>query len=185
MLLLQEYEKMQRMILAFSNHLRYIFHDNLKVVPLRYELDEVNDYYNIILLDRSKPILLMQKVDDTLSDFPVPPLLIQTFLENSIKYNTQSSKLLCFSIQIEKIQLDNGPFVLFKLTDNGIGYEQSMLEKLNCEESDLYEDYHVGITNLKKRIQLIYKSDFQLTFYNEPTGGACTLIYLPLLEEEV
>lgn len=185
MLQLQEYEKMQRMILAFSNHLRYIFHDNLKVVPLRYELDEVNDYYNIILLDRSKPILLMQKVDDTLSDFPVPPLLIQTFLENSIKYNTQSSKLLCFSIQIEKIQLDNGPFVLFKLTDNGIGYEQSMLEKLNCEESDLYEDYHVGITNLKKRIQLIYKSDFQLTFYNEPTGGACTLIYLPLLEEEV
>lgn len=52
MLELHEYEKMQRMILAFSNYLRYIFHDNLKVVPLKYELEEVNDYYNIILMDR-------------------------------------------------------------------------------------------------------------------------------------
>lgn len=65
MLELHEYEKMQRMILAFSNHLRYIFHDNLKVVPLKYELEEVNDYYNIILMDRSKPILLMQQNDNS------------------------------------------------------------------------------------------------------------------------
>ena len=182
MLELHEYEKMQRMILAFSNHLRYIFHDNLKVVPLKYELEEVNDYYNIILMDRSKPILLIQQVDNSLSAFPVPPLLIQTFLENSIKYNAQSLKLLCFSVHIEKTVYNNRPYVLFKLSDNGTGYEKDMLDKLNCENSDLYEDYHVGITNLKKRIELIYASDYYISFYNEPTGGACTLIYLPLEE---
>ena len=43
-----------------------------------------------------------------------------------------------------------------------------------------YEDYHVGITNLKKRIELIYGTNYYITFYNEPAGGACTLIYLPL-----
>ena len=182
MLELKEYEKMQRMILAFSNHLRYIFHDNLIVVPLKHELEEVNDYYNIILMDRSKPILLMKQTDDSLTDFLVPPLLIQTFLENSVKYNTQSSKLLCFSIHIEKTTYNDRPYVLFKLSDNGVGYDRDMLNKLNCKESDLYEDYHVGITNLKKRIELIYGSDYYITFYNEPAGGACTLIYLPLEE---
>lgn len=180
MLELHEYEKMQRMILAFSNHLRYIFHDNLKVVPLKYELEEVNDYYNIILMDRSKPILLMQQNDNSLSDYQVPPLLIQTFLENSVKYNAQSDKLLCFSIHIEKTFYNDKPYVLFKLSDNGVGYGKDMLDKLNCEESDLYEDYHVGITNLKKRIELIYGTNYYITFYNEPAGGACTLIYLPL-----
>ena len=45
---------------------------------------------------------------------------------------------------------------------------------------DRYEDYHVGITNLKKRIELIYGTNYYITFYNEPAGGACTLIYLPL-----
>ena len=67
-----------------------------------------------------------------------------------------------------------------KLSDNGVGYGKDMLDKLNCEESDLYEDYHVGITNLKKRIELIYGTNYYITFYNEPAGGACTLIYLPL-----
>ena len=150
------------------------------MVPLKYELEEVNDYYNIILMDRSKPILLMQQNDNSLSDYQVPPLLIQTFLENSEKYNAQSDKLLCFSIHIEKTFYNDKPYVLFKLSDNGVGYGKDMLDKLNCEESDLYEDYHVGITNLKKRIELIYGTNYYITFYNEPAGGACTLIYLPL-----
>ncbi len=176
----KEYEKMQFMIMAFSNHLRYIFHDNLKLVSLKDELAEVNDYYNIVLLDRSKPIILNQKVSNDLMHIQVPPLLIQTFLENSIKYNVQTSKLLCFNIHIERTVLDERDVLKIRLSDNGVGYEQDMLDKLNCEESDLYEDYHVGITNLKKRIQLIYKTGFQFAFYNEPAGGACTLIYLPM-----
>ncbi|HKM04172.1 MAG TPA: histidine kinase [Lachnospiraceae bacterium] len=180
MLEIKEYEKMQRMIMAFSNHLRYIFHDNLKLVSLDSELAEVNDYYNIILMDRSKPILLMQNISEDLMNVQVPPLLIQTFLENSIKYNAQTNKLLCFNIHIEKTILDEHDVLQIRLSDNGVGYEQHMLDKLNCEESDLFEDYHVGITNLKKRIQLIYKTGFHFVFYNEPTGGACTLIYLPM-----
>jgi len=176
----KEYEKMQFMIMAFSNHLRYIFHDNLNLVSLKSELKEVNDYYNIILLDRSKPIILLQNVPEDMMSIQVPPLLIQTFLENSIKYNAQTNKLLCFTIHIEKTVLEGHHVLKIRLSDNGIGYEQHMLDKLNCEESDLYEDYHVGITNLKKRIQLIYKTGFHFAFYNEPAGGACTLIYLPM-----
>lgn len=182
MLEIKEYEKMQRMILSFSNHLRYIFHDNLKLVSLKSELDEVNDYYNIMLMDRSKPLLLMQDAADELMHIQVPPLLIQTFLENSIKYNEQSDKLLCFQIKIELSTQEERPVLQIKLSDNGIGYDQSILEKLNCNQHNLYEDYQVGITNLKKRVQLIYKTGFQFVFFNAPSGGACELIYLPLEE---
>lgn len=178
----KEYEKMQRMILAFSNHLRYIFHDNLKLVSLQSELAEVNDYYNIILMDHSKPILLIQEVPPELLDFQVPPLLIQTFLENSIKYNAQSSKLLCFHIHVEKTVLENSSVVQIRLFDNGTGYSQDILDKLGSNEYDIYEDYQVGITNLKKRVALIYKEGYSFAFYNEPAGGACSVIYLPLKE---
>ncbi|MCI8977662.1 MAG: histidine kinase [Lachnospiraceae bacterium] len=175
----KEYEKMQRMILAFSSHLRYIFHDNLKLVSLQDELTEVNDYYNIILMDRSKPVLLMQEVPAGLMNFRVPPLLIQTFLENSIKYNAQDNKLLCFNIHIETIYLENKPVIQIRLCDNGVGYSQEILKKINSNDGDVYEDFHVGISNLKKRVELIYKSGFSFAFYNEPDGGACSLIYLP------
>jgi len=178
----KEYEKMQRMILAFSNHLRYIFRDNLKLVSLDAELTEVNDYYNIMVMDRSKSILLIQNISENVMNIQVPPLLIQTFLENSIKHNAQTNKLLCFTIQIEKTILDDQFVLKIRLSDNGVGYDQQVLDKLNSEASDIYEDYHIGITNLKKRIQLIYKTGFQFAFFNQPAGGACTLIYLPMEE---
>lgn len=177
-----EYEKMQRMIIAFSNHLRYVFHDNLKLVSLESELTDVNDYYNIILLDRLTPIILNSQVDSQLLKYQVPSLLIQTFLENTVKYSKQSDNLLIFNIKISLAELEGVPVMQIHLSDNGIGYSPEMLEKLNSSENDLFAKKHVGISNLKHRIALIYKSNYQFAFYNNPSGGACVLIYLPLLE---
>ena len=178
----KEYEKMQRMIIAFSNHLRYIFHDNLKLVTLQSELAEVNDYYNIILLDRVSPFILNTQVDETLLPYRVPSLIIQTFLENTAKYNRESGSLLIFDIKIERAELNGKPVMQIMLSDNGTGYDQETLDRLNSSENDLFARKHVGISNLKRRIALIYKTDYQFAFYNKPAGGACGLLYLPLIE---
>ncbi len=178
----KEYEKMQRMIIAFSNHLRYVFHDNLQLVSLESELIEVNDYYNIILLDRITPIILNSQVDTQLNKYQVPSLLIQTFLENTVKYSKKSDSLLIFDIKISLAELEGVPVMQIHLSDNGIGYTPEMLEKLNSSGNDLFAKKHVGISNLKHRISLIYKTNYQFAFYNNPSGGACVLIYLPLLE---
>ncbi|MBC5689577.1 histidine kinase [Mediterraneibacter sp. NSJ-55] len=179
----KEYMKMQRMIIAFSNHLRYIFHDNLKLVTLQSELTEVNDYYNIILLDRVNPFILNIQADETLLKYQVPSLLIQTFLENTAKYNKQSGKLLIFDVKIESTVLDGQTVMQILLSDNGIGYAPDVLERLNNSEYDLFAREHVGISNLKHRVSLIYKSHYRFAFYNKPAGGACALIYLPLKED--
>lgn len=178
----KEYVKMQRMIIAFSNHLRYIFHDNLKLVSLQSELAEVNDYYNIILLDRVSPFILNTHVDETLIQYQVPSLIIQTFLENTAKYNKESGSLLIFDIKIERAELNGKPVMQILLSDNGTGYNSETLDRLNSTENDLFARKHVGISNLKHRIALIYKTDYQLAFYNKPSGGACVLIYLPLTD---
>ena len=71
-----------------------------------------------------------------------------------------------------------------RLSDNGVGYSQEVLEKINAPEMEIYGKQHVGIANLKKRLQLIYKTDFQIAFYNEAKGGACTFLCLPLEKRE-
>lgn len=183
MLANHEYEKMQRMIFAFSNHLRYIFHDNLQLVPLKSELAEVNDYYNIIMLDRITPMILNIHVDDeSLLKYAVPSLTIQTFLENTAKHNRQSDKLLIFEVNITSAELEGIPVMQLQISDNGTGYNQDILDQLNQSENDLFKKEHVGVSNLKQRVALIYKANFQFAFYNKPGGGACTLIYLPLVE---
>lgn len=181
MLANKEYIKMQYMIIAFSNHLRYVFHDNLQLVTLEAELAEVNDYYSIIMLDRVTPLILNTNVDDALLKYQVPSLIIQTFLENTSKYNRQSDNLLIFDIKITPAELEGFPVMQIQISDNGIGYSKEILDLLNSSENNLFEKEHVGISNLKHRIALIYKSHFQYTFYNKPNGGACAFIYLPLL----
>lgn len=178
-----EIEKIRLMILAFSNHLRYVFHDNLLLVTLKSELDEAQDYYQIIQMDRAHPLLLDLEVDQTLLDCRVPPLVVQTFLENSYKYNTNSKKFLRFSVQIDRIELEERPYMRLRLSDNGGGYSNEVLKKLS-EPDEQFEQYHIGISNLKRRMALIYQNDFQVAFFNAPNGGACSLIYLPLQAEQ-
>lgn len=184
MLISRQYEKMQMMIIAFSNHLRYIFNDTLKLVPLKAEMEEVNDYYHIVLLDRTTPFILNTNIDPDLNDCSVPPLIIQTFLENTVKYNRQSDNLLIFDIQISRAELDGAEVMRILLSDNGTGYSDAMLERLNSSGNDLYATKHVGISNLKHRIALLYKSGYQFAFYNKPSGGACGLFYLPMVRRD-
>lgn len=174
-----EVEKMKLMILAFSNHLRFIFHDNLLLVTLKSELDEAQDYYRIIQMDRARPLLLNLEVDQSLMDCRVPPLVVQTFLENSYKYNTDNRKFLRFNVQIDQIEREGKPYVRLRLLDNGVGYSNEVLKKLS-EPDEQFEQYHIGISNLKKRMSLIYQNNFEIAFFNAPGGGACSLIYLPL-----
>lgn len=178
-----EIEKIRLMILAFSNHLRYVFHDNLLLVSLKSELDEAQDYYHIIQMDRAHPLLLDLEVDPSLLDCRVPPLVVQTFLENSYKYNTNSKKFLRFGVQIDKIEIEARPYLRLRLSDNGAGYSNEVLKKLS-EPDEQFEQYHIGISNLKRRMALIYQNDFQVAFFNAPNGGACSLIYLPLQFEQ-
>ena len=178
-----EIEKIRLMILAFSNHLRYVFHDNLLLVTLKSELDEAQDYYQIIQMDRAHPLLLDLEVDQTLLDCRVPPLVVQTFLENSYKYNTNSKKFLRFGVQIDRIEIESRPYLRLRLSDNGAGYSNEVLKKLS-EPDEQFEQYHIGISNLKRRMALIYQNDFQVAFFNAPNGGACSLIYLPLQTEQ-
>lgn len=174
-----EIEKIKMMILAFSNHLRYVFHDNLLLVTLRSELDETQDYYQIMQMDRANPFLLNLEVDQSLLDCQVPPLVVQTFLENSFKYNPAHNRILRFLVQIDQIEMENKPYIRLRLSDNGIGYSKEVLKRLSAADEQ-FEQYHVGISNLRRRMKLIYHDDYQIAFFNVLGGGACSLIYLPI-----
>ncbi|SDZ75898.1 Histidine kinase [Lachnospiraceae bacterium NK3A20] len=178
-----EIEKMKMMIMGFSNHLRYIFRDNLKLIPLRDEIAEVNDYQSIIQLDSTRPILLDMDIPGEALDCLVPPLLIQTFLENSYKYSNMKKGMLCFRVQVEISDAADRKYLHLKMSDNGSGYSDEILKTLE-DDSEEYQQYHVGITNLKRRMKLIYGKTCQTAFFNLPGSGACSVFYIPIRDKE-
>ena len=173
-----ELEKTLRVITLFSNHIRYVFHDSLSLMPVHAELAEVEDYFHIIELERSDHILLAQDVDPELLDFPVPPLVIQTFLENFNKHNAMSDRILRFAIRIDRVNMDGQRYVRLRLSDNGVGYDRETLRSMGGGE-ELFSQYHVGIQNLCRRMDILYQKQAKIAFYNNPGGGASSVIYLP------
>ena len=125
-----ERETTLRIITLFSNHLRYVFQDSLSRVPVRAEMAEVEDYFHIIELERSDHILLVKNIDPLLMDYPIPPLVVQTFLENFNKHNAQSSRILRFSVQIDRVTMEDRDYVRLRLSDNGVGYDKEALGDL-------------------------------------------------------
>lgn len=172
-------EKTKRMILCFSGHLRYIFHDTLSFVTLEAELAEAKDYHQIIQLDRNAPILLDISVPSELLSCQIPPLTIQTFMENSYKYNNDSTKVLRFHIQADRVELEEKVYLRLRLSDNGKGYSPDVLASLE-DIGEVFETHHVGIKNLRRRISILYNGNYQMAFHNGYDGGAVATIYLPV-----
>ena len=180
----RQIDKMKLMIIAFSNHLRYLFHDNISTVPLSHELREIDDYYQILSLDSEKIFLLNVEVEDNLEDSCVPPLIIQSFLENSFKYNDGKKGMAVFSVKISAVSENDAAYLRIHMQDNGSGYPEDVLNAINQRVSYSFDDNHVGINNLKHRLSILYGENYTFAFYNLPTGGACSVISIPLDRKE-
>lgn len=171
-------EKTLRITTLFSNHLRYAFHDSLSLVRVEEELEEVHDYFHIIELERSDHILLQENVEPELMDFQVPPLILQTFLENFNKHNAQGDRILKFTIRMDRVNLEGERYVRLRLSDNGVGYSEEALKTMENPDG-VFAQYHVGIQNLFRRMDILYRGRYKSAFFNNPSGGATSVLYLP------
>ena len=184
MLETRDFSRMQTMIIAFSNHLRFIFHDNLTLVPVRAEMDEVADYHRIISMDSRQPLILTKEVAPDAERCLVPPLIVQTFLENAYKYNGRGREVLHFTVRIDRLEYEGKPRLRIRVCDDGVGYPADMLAWLNGQSAPgAFDQYHIGINNLRRRMAILYSGDFELAFFNGASGGASILISIPAREE--
>ncbi|WP_262679215.1 sensor histidine kinase [Paenibacillus sp. J5C2022] len=172
----QSYERMQNMILAISSHLRYNFRDNLQLVSLQQEVEHVQNYIRIQHIAHHIPPLCEWSVDSELHDFVIPPLSIQAFVENCVKYATKPGVQLHIRVKAVLLQSDEGDYVDITIQDNGDGFQPSILEELNCGDSSFYTDIHVGVSNVRHRLSMLYGDRATLAFFNIGEGAAAEMI---------
>lgn len=180
----QEYGKIQRMILAFSRHIRYIFRDNLEFVPLGRELEHVRNYIEIQGLSAAQPPVCAIDADPRLLELPIPPLSVQTFVENSIKHGTNPDHPL--EIDVTAAVLESGGEIYADLTvsDNGSGFSEKVLQEINAPQGQVYAQHHVGLNNIKKRMNLIYGDNVMFAFFNSERGSVSEIL-IPLKEKDL
>lgn len=150
----------------FSSYLRQNM-DNIyqtNPVPFTKEIEHTKRYASIEKL-RFPNINMIYELEDV--DFNIPSLSIQPLVENAIRHGVRIREQGI--IRIHSYFKNNSHIVTVE--DNGVGFNCNILNDSN------YGQQHIGINNVKSRIELMSKGSFEIT--SAPDEGTTITIIIP------
>lgn len=179
----KNFELIQELSLCLVTYFRYMFRTNLNFVQLRQELDHTRNYIRIQELRYPNSLCGRIEVPDFLLETRVPPLFIQSFVENTVKHAMTLDGPIEIIIRIDLLDTGGSPYIRAVIEDTGKGFPEDILSKLN-EGGRMTNEQgeHIGIWNVQQRLALLYNGQASIAFKNRKTGGASVVILLPLQE---
>ena len=180
MLQTKNYKEIEDLTILTSNYLRHLFMANQDFSELKDEVQHIKDYLEIQRIRYGNNIHFSLDYNSDLQNTLVPSLLLQTFIENTIKHGFSFQDLFKILLSIKKVKTENSDYIQICIEDNGPGFSEEILSKLNQKQSLITEDgHHIGITNTIERLNLLYPNDYSITFENNEEGGAKILLLIP------
>lgn len=180
MLQTKNYKEIEELTILTSNYLRHLFMANQDFSELKDEVQHIKDYLEIQRIRYGNSIYFSLDYNSDLQNTLVPSLLLQTFIENTIKHGFSFQNLFTILLSIKKVKTENSDYIQICIEDNGPGFSEEILSKLNQKQSLITEDgHHIGITNTIERLNLLYPNDYTITFKNNEEGGAKILLLIP------
>lgn len=171
----RDYETIQRVSRAIVSYSRYMFRDATELVELKREIEFLDCYMEIQEIRYRKQIKLELSADEEIKEALVPPFVIQSFVENSVKYafSTKKDCLIRVSVKLS----DDKESMVIEVKDNGDGYPEELLQR-NWKKNRL--EGHEGLYNVYTRLQIIYEDKADIELSND--DGARTVITLPYID---
>ena len=175
---LEQNDMIQKLSLYLVQYFRYLFREPLSHVPLETELKHVRNYLEIQKMRFPGKFEYDIQIGDKEKKAVIPPLIIQTFVENCIKHAGYTNKLGMISVTAAR----HGMNVEITVSDNGRGFSVEMLKLLNDESKTISKDkiYNVGIDNARLRLKLFFNNNYYVMFYN--SQGAVVKLVIPYME---
>lgn len=179
----EEYLLIQKMILCLVKYFRYIVKVDQDYVPLYQELEHIRNYFKIQEARYPDFFYYYVEMDEELEEAQIPPLLIQNFTENSIKYALHANEKVRIYVLVEKVK-DNR--MRIRIADTGKGMPTETLEAIRRfqKERKYCRELGIGIQNVIERLELIYHTEAKISIYNSVEGGATVDIMMPMFFPE-
>ena len=180
MLQTKNYKEIEELTILTSNYLRHLFMANQDFSELKDEVQHIKDYLEIQRIRYGNSIYFSLDYNSELQNTLVPSLLLQTFIENTIKHGFSFQDLFTILLSIKKVKTENSDYIQICIEDNGPGFSEEILSKLTQKQSLITEDgHHIGIAKTIERLNLHYPNDYTITFENNEEGGAKILLLIP------
>ena len=112
----------------------------------------------------------------------VPPLLIENFVENAMKYALKPGEMIEILINARREE----DKLLLSVCDTGNGMSEEVLKKV--QDGEVYVDRlgrkHIGVWNCRRRMEVFYGGAADMKIVSAPGQGTQIWLELPFLEEE-
>lgn len=179
----EEYRLIQKMILCLSKYFRYIVKVHSDFVELRQELDHIKNYFQIQLARYPDRFYYYVEAQEGMDHLLIPPLIIQNFTENSIKYSISMQKKISIYVLVEFFEEDK---MRIRIADTGNGLSSEVLDAIERfrRTRKYQEELGVGIQNAIERLDILYHGIPKIQFYNSTSGGATIDIIMPCRVKE-
>ncbi|MDQ6420176.1 histidine kinase [Paenibacillus sp. LHD-117] len=178
----KDYVLIKEMSQSLIRHFRFMFRTNTAFVQVKEEVEHTINYLHIQELRFPDSLSSEIKVPDYVHKVLIPPLFIQTFVENTIKHAVTLDTPIHITIEADIVEHDFAPYLQVLIADSGRGFDEAVLSQLRDGELLTNEQgEHVGIWNVQRRMKLLYKDKGYLEFRNAvDQGGAVVLMRIPI-----
>jgi two-component system LytT family sensor kinase len=158
-------------VLKLSNILRRLLRKHETFVPLKEELEFIDDYLDIEVARFGRDNLqFIRQVDDEALEAFVPSMLLQPIVENCLKHGL-GPKLEGGRIQLRTTNRDGR--LRIEIEDNGMGISEEKMPHVYVEG--------IGLSNVRERLRVLYGTDFRLSIESRPGQGTVIRIDIPEL----
>lgn len=180
---MQMYKEIEYMSLSTSKYFRYIFQSGDDLVRLGDEIEHVRIYLEIQKHRYQGAFMYrIAGMTDDLSGLKIPPLLLQTFIENAVKYAVSRTQTLLITLDVALQTEEEQTRLRIEISDTGPGFPPDILEQLQNGRPLMQSGgKRIGIMNTLQRLELIYQHRARAFFENREDGGARITLELPLL----
>ena len=167
----EEYE-ISEMVGDLGDILRYAIKNAGGVTTLGEEIAWLKKYTRLQQEKLGKEIQIFCSLTSEAAKCPMHKLLLQPFVENSIRHGLHGSKKE--PLLIITGELENG-MLRVKIEDNGKGMPEETVTILN--QPDYHREDHFGIENVRKRLRLYYGEAASVLFESRPSEYEGDVVY--------
>ncbi|MEO7144307.1 MAG: histidine kinase [Bryobacteraceae bacterium] len=155
-------------VYKLSNILRRLLRKHDNFTPLREELSFIDDYLAIEMVRFGDKLRFVKEIDPATLDRPVPSMLLQPLIENSIRHGL-ASKIDGGVIRLRAF-LESGRLHVV-VEDDGVGIPEAKL-------ATLFEQ-GIGVGNVNERLKVLFGDDYRMWIDSRPGEGTRTGIEIP------
>lgn len=173
-------ELAQKMMVHLMNYFRSMIRGRQEMVTITEEMKHIDHYLQIHKLRFPMHFDYAIEIDESVGEWLVPALIFQPFVENAIIHGMViQEEGFRLKITCHQERVENSRGIWIQIEDNGNGFSEQSLQKLMASNQDLQGDQHLGIQNVKQRLQAYFANEASLMMGNGLEKGAIVRLFIP------